>query len=344
MGTQLGIGPMSRLCIDAAIELANEQRRFLMLVASRRQIECEEQSGGYVWTTDAFARYVRERDVGGYVMLCRDHAGPWQHPSEAEMLLVDAMASAKASLAEDIRCGFDILHLDPSVNLQGTEAMLALEELHSFCQAKVGGREIAFEVGTEAQSGHVQSADELRSFLEAFTGQPMFVVAQTGTLVKEMRNVGDFAVPDPALAPQIRALVTVAQQRGARLKEHNADYLSGGALRLRPLLGIGAINVGPMLGVEHTRCLLRICANTDLVDVAERFLELAYNSHKWEKWMLPHSTASVRDKAIIAGHYVFGTEEFGIMYQHILHSAKYVPERIKSHLKLKIREIYDEIA
>jgi len=78
---QIGIGPMSKPCVDAVIDLANEHRLPLMLIASRRQIECEAQGGGYVngWTTETFARYVRGRDQGDYVLLCRDHGGPWQN-------------------------------------------------------------------------------------------------------------------------------------------------------------------------------------------------------------------------------------------------------------------------
>jgi len=39
---------------------------------------------GYVenWTTEAFASYVKERDVGGYIILARDHGGPFQGKDE----------------------------------------------------------------------------------------------------------------------------------------------------------------------------------------------------------------------------------------------------------------------
>ena len=36
---------------------------------------------------------------------------------------------------------------------------------------------------------------------------------------------------------------------------------------------------------------------------------------KWKKWMKTNSSASVIDKALIAGHYVFSSKEFKNLYQ-----------------------------
>ena len=35
-----------------------------------------------------------------------------------------------------------------------------------------------------------------------------------------------------------------------------------------------------------------------------------YSSKKWEKWILKDSKISEKQKAILAGHYVFAKEEF----------------------------------
>ena len=62
--TLLGIGPMSKNCVDVVIELANTYNIPLMLIASRRQIESEKLGRGYVnnWSTEEFAEYVKKRD------------------------------------------------------------------------------------------------------------------------------------------------------------------------------------------------------------------------------------------------------------------------------------------
>lgn len=332
--TQLGIGPMSRACVDATIELANTSRVPLMLIASRRQIECEAQGGGYVngWTTEAFAEYVRERDRGGYVVLCRDHGGPWQNYGEVKnrMQERDAMESAKHSFKVDIESGFDIVHIDPSIDIHASSPdpqviRERLFELYDFCMetARENDSDIDVEIGTEEQSGAMQHLDVMLQLLESSQAfcvrrgyrSAQFIVAQTGTLVKETRNVGTLDEPFrrggtvPAEI-QVPLLVEACGRYGVCLKEHNADYLSNEALIWHPRLGIHATNIAPEFGVAETRHILQLCEEFGLSRCAEQFLSLAYDSRKWDKWMLPDTEATDRDRAVIAGHYVFATPEF----------------------------------
>jgi hypothetical protein len=139
--TLLGVGPMSLNCVDAAIELANEYEAPLLLIASRRQIDSEEFGGGYVnnWTTAEFARYVIDRDKKGKILLARDHGGPWQSilEKEAGFGLRRAMESAKSSYRADIEAGFQVLHIDPSVDIHGQpkvdEVLDRVFDLYEFC-------------------------------------------------------------------------------------------------------------------------------------------------------------------------------------------------------------------
>ena len=55
---------------------------------------------------------------------------------------------------------------------------------------------------------------------------------------------------------------------------------------------------------------MQILENNSLGLLAVKFIELSYKSKKWYKWMLPNSTASIREKAIISGHYIFSTPEY----------------------------------
>ena len=50
----------------------------------------------------------------------------------------------------------------------------------------------------------------------------------------------------------------------------------------------------------------------------KKFLDIAFQSNKWRKWMIPNSNASQNDKAIISGHYVFSHPEFITMKNHML--------------------------
>ena len=330
--TLLGVGPMSVNCVDAAIELANDHEVPLLLIASRRQIDSEEFGGGYVnnWTTQEFAQYVTDRDKKGKILLARDHGGPWQSLKEKEagLGLRRAMDSAKSSYRADIEAGFQVIHIDPSVDIHGKpdvdEVLDRVFDLYEYCwtQAQQNRQEIIFEIGTEEQSGSTNSQEELDYTLNAVKQfcaknrlpQPTFVVIQCGTRVMEARNVGSFDSPirvaDEIPAEiQLPKMIEICNRHGIFMKEHNTDYLSDEALQWHPRLGIHAANVAPEFGVAETRALLNVLESNGLTGFADRFLEIAYDSKKWDKWMLPDTKATDRDRSVIAGHYVFAKDK-----------------------------------
>ena len=329
--TLLGVGPMSFNCVCTVIELANENVIPLMLIASRRQIDSEEFGGGYVnnWTTEEFGRFVIDHDKKGKVLLSRDHGGPWQNNKEVDekMSLRRAMESAMSSYKSDIDAGFQILHIDPCMDIHSTpsqdEVLERVFELYEFCwsYAQRSGKEIIFEIGTEEQSGSTNTQEELDYTLmemHRFCGKnnlpkPTFVVIQTGTRVMEMRNVGSFDTPirvaeEIPAEIQVPKMIEICRQYGILLKQHNTDYLSDESLQWHPRLGIHSANVAPEFGVAETKALITVLEKNKLQAIADQFLQLAFDSGKWKKWMLPDTNATDRDKSIIAGHYVFSTK------------------------------------
>ena len=330
--TLLGVGPMSVNCVETTIELANEYEVPIMLIASRRQIDSENFGGGYVnnWTTMDFANYVIDRDKKGKILLARDHGGPWQNTKEikANLGLRQAMESAKSSYLSDLEAGFQILHIDPSVDIHGQpsadEVLDRIFELYDYCytQAQKMGKEIIFEIGTEEQSGSTNSQEELDYTLNAVQlfckknrlPSPSFVVIQCGTQVMETRNIGSFDSPVRVaneIPPEIQLpkMIEICNRYGIFMKAHNTDYLTDETLQWHPKLGIHAANVAPEFGVVETKAMISIFENNGLAHLAERFLKLAYESNKWDKWMLENTQATDRDRAIIAGHYVFSKAE-----------------------------------
>jgi hypothetical protein len=330
---------MSKNCVDTVIDIANEYCTPLMLIASRRQIECEELGGGYVngWSTEEFSRYVSSRDKFGYTVLCRDHGGPWQgSETERAFGLEQAMDSAKRSYEVDILSDFKVIHIDPCVDPLGPPDRNTLQErlfeLLEFCveTSRKHNKEIYTEVGTEQINGRLEKLKEFEYFLEAIRRfceqrgyeQPVFAVGQTGTLLKETRNVGTFHInghatgesPTETCIPQ---LVDACEAYDFLLKEHNGDYLSDEVLDLHPKLGIHAVNVAPQLGVAETRVILDTCDLLGLADVKHRFLKLSLDSLKWEKWLEVNSKAGDYEKSIIAGHYVFSSPEFKELKEEI---------------------------
>lgn len=328
MTAVVGIGAVSRGTVDAALAVARRTRTPLMLIPSRRQVDAAEFGGGYLgWTTGEFAAYVRARDPLGLALLCRDHGGPWMHTAEAALTDPgEALDSAVRSFTADLDAGFGLLHLDTSEGRPGTgpvpahTAVARLVELYARCHeaARARGLDVAYEIGFEPQDVAINDPDEFKAALRlvlegieaAGAPRPRYVVAQTGTKVAELRNVGRFHDPrarDETLR-QVTTLAATCRQEGVLLKAHNCDYLTPEETVLLLRAGVDAFNVAPEYGVAETRALLRVLDETRLTRAREEFLALAYDSGKWRKWMLDPTTATDVERAIIAGHYVFRTD------------------------------------
>jgi len=330
--TQLCIGPMSKNCVDAAIELAYQYDIQMVLIASRRQIECEELGGGYVnnWTTKSFADYVRSKDPARKIILARDHGGPWQHPYEVDHYTDsnDALLSAKLSFRRDIEAGFDILHLDPvfldnfaSPEEKQKAVLNTIFDLYEYCigVSNALGKTVDFEIGTEEQSISPLSdfaffentIDRVLEFCDRKKfPAPLFFVVQTGTKILEMENIGEFPSAKEEIKEYFRKyrladIVAFCEKRGIAIKEHNTDYLSNSALQTHPELGIHAANVAPEFGVVETEKLLSIMKELDLHEELSSFIKRCVDSNKWYKWVEDEQAITDVDKTKLCGHYLF---------------------------------------
>jgi hypothetical protein len=332
--TLLAVGPMSKNCVDATVELSNSHSIPIMLIASRRQIDSKVFGGGYVngWDTAAYSRYVQDKDKKKLIFLSRDHGGPWQNNIEKQkkFTLKQAMSSAKESYMCDIDSGFKFIHIDTSMSLKGTEGnkkkcMDRLFEFYEFCHmySKKKKRDIFFEIGTEEQSGTTNTQEELEETLNETIKfcnknkfkKPTFVVIQSGTRVMEMKNVGSFDLPfrvknEVPAEIQVPQMIEICKKYNILMKEHNTDYLSNEALGWHPRLGIHAANVAPEFGVIETKAIIKIMDLLNLKELKDKFLRLSLNSGKWKKWMIKDSDATDYERSMIAGHYIFSNTEF----------------------------------
>ena len=323
--TLLGAGPMSKFSVDAIIELSNFYDLPIAMIPSRRQIECKELGGGYVenWSTEEFAKYVRLNDKGGNVLLSRDHCGPWQleqlNKDGSHKTLKDEMDLVKISIEADVRSGFDLIHLDPSLGfkhgLNKDEVREIVYELISFCES-IKTSEILYEIGTEEQV--YSSAEDVESELNTILRDleikklpaPIFYVQQTGTKVIERRNVGNFDNPldSKGYLPasfNLPRVTRLCELNGVWLKEHNADYMSNEALQWHPRFGIHAANVAPEFGYIETQTIIDLANLTSSEDLVKVMVEKVNSFGKWKKWMLEDSDSSQFEKMLIAGHYHF---------------------------------------
>ena len=337
--TLLGAGPMSKFSVDAIIELSNFYNLPIAMIPSRRQIECRELGGGYVenWSTEEFAEYVRTNDKGGNVLLSRDHCGPWQleqvNKNGLPNSLEEEMKLVKISIEADIKSGFDLIHLDPSLGfkhgLNKDEVREIVYELIHFCET-IKTSEILYEIGTEEQvySSSEDVESELKVILRDLKSKalpiPIFYVHQTGTKVVERRNVGNFDNPldSKGYLPASFNLPRVSklcELNGVWLKEHNADYMSNEALKWHPRFGIHAANVAPEFGYIETQTIINLANMTSSDDLVEIMIDKVNSLNKWKKWMLENSESDKFEKMLIAGHYHF-SEDWHIEWRSELRS------------------------
>ena len=314
--TLLGIGPMSKNCVQATLELSKEDDYPVMFIASRNQVDADELGGGYVngWNQFTFAKAVEEvaEEIGynNFYYMCRDHGGPWQRDQERNDHLPTekAMELGRKSYVADIEAGFDLLMIDPTKDPFEVGKVIPLEtvlnrtvELIEFCETERKARnlpEIGYEVGTEETNGGLTSTETYETFIlqlkEALEkrGLPMptFIVGQTGTLTRKTEQVGTFNFKNAY------DLAQMAKGYGVGLKEHNGDYLDDVTLLEHIPSEITATNVAPQYGTEETRAYLNLAAvEAKLVEnglvtepskTREVLLVHAIKSERWRKWMV----------------------------------------------------------
>ena len=291
--------------------------------------------------------------------MSRDHGGPWQNPKEISLNLglKDAMESAKKSYFADINAGFQFIHIDPSIDIHAKpnidEILERIFELYEYCWSEASkiNRKIAFEIGTEEQSGSTNSQEELEYTLNSIKifckknniPDPTFVVIQTGTKVLETSNVGSFDLPI-RVANEIPAeiilpkMLEICDNYNVMMKAHNTDYLSSESLEWHPILGIHAANVAPEFGVAETKSFIEILKEYNLNKYLDKFIEISYNSRKWEKWLKPNSKTNDLEKAIISGHYIFSNADFIDLKNQVSKSLKKKNINLDDILKSSIRE------
>lgn len=302
--SRLGISPVSKNVIDAAIQYANEHAIQLMLTASRNQVDCKALGGGYIGlSTFEFIDYVKSRSKGN-LLLCRSHAGSYQAEESKKHIGNNlAMELAIHSIEQDINAGFDLIHINCSLT---DDVYSRTHELVQQAQnfASEHNRKIYFEVTFEENLGVVSDFQKFRRSLEFIAEflQPEFVVGQTGSLVKELAQVGSFA------EKEVAQLVALSHEFGFKFKEYSVDYASPEALQLRKQAGVDAINIGSEFGVEQSKLTIELAEQYGLDAELSQFLDYAIMSEKWRKWILENPDA--RELALMAGHYIFADKQY----------------------------------
>ena len=298
--SNLGIGPVSSEIIEAVFRISHYQRRELMFIVSKNQIDYHS---GYVnnWTTKEFMDFIKEmrkRYPNSGVKVCRDHCGPGFN---GIFELEDTYKTIKA----DRENGFDLIHID-FCHFKGSKEEMLNESKKAIKYCLKLNPNILLEIGTDENVGtnfNIVNLEELEREIDFFKSfcNPEFYVVQTGSLVKEINQVGNFN------KPFIEKVSKMLKSKGLKLKEHNADYLSKEEISMRKGL-VDAMNIAPQLGVLQTIITLNKCLIYGIK--FDDFLEEVYEGERWRKWMYKNN---IKDKFllyVIAGHYHFSSEKY----------------------------------
>lgn len=349
-GTLLGIGPMSESLIRASFELAKEKDFPLMFIASRNQVDSDQFGAGYVngWNQERFVNDIKkvaeEIDFDGLYYFCRDHGGPWQRDEERRAHLDEdeAMQKGKDSYLEDIKSGFDLLMIDPTKDPFQIGKVIPLEtviertiDLIEYCeQARIELKieNISYEVGTEETNGGLTSTETYEIFINELNKRldekklphPIFIVGQTGTLVRKAEQVGSFNYDNA------EDLSRMAIKYNVGVKEHNGDYMPYEDLIKHLPAKVTATNVAPEFGTVETEAILKLvelekfAVEKGLIESKSNITQLmkknAIESRRWEKWLTEEQAAKSNEEVFedetlsneilaLGGHYTYNIDE-----------------------------------
>jgi len=308
--TLLAVCPNSAAVLEAAVRAAARNQVPMLFAATLNQVDGD---GGYTgWTQEQFVAqmraYAHRYGWDGPLYPCLDHGGPWlkdRHTLEG-LSLEETMQAVKSSLEACLQAGYQLLHIDPTVDRslapgQAISMEVVVERTLELIAFSEGERKrldlppLAYEVGTEEVHGGLVDLASFKAFLKRLreglqaTGLaavwPCFVVAQVGTDLHTTHF-------DPQAAQK---LYTIASPYGSLIKGHYTDWVENP--ESYPATGMGGANVGPEFTAEEYLAL------RDL-EVKERAMsrgqpgmapsnfmaaleQAVVDSGRWKKWLLP---------------------------------------------------------
>lgn len=308
--TLLAVCPNSAAVLEAAVQVAAHNHMPMLFAATLNQVD---RDGGYTgWTPAQFVQQIqvmaRKYSWNGPLYPCLDHGGPWlkDHHTLQRLSLEETMAEVKRSLTACLEAGYQLLHIDPTVDRTlppgqtiAIETVVARTlELIAYAEAerrRLGLPPVAYEVGTEEVHGGLVDFANFEAFLRGLRAGletrgllhawPCFIVGKVGTDL----HTTDF---DPIAAGRLYELVAPL---GSLIKGHYTDWVANP--EAYPATGMGGANVGPEFTTAEYLALAELSAKeadlcrarpgikpSNFMAVLE---QAVIDSGRWQKWLLP---------------------------------------------------------
>ena len=306
--TIFAVCPNSMSVIRAAFRAAKRNHAPIYFAATLNQIDGD---GGYTGMNQSqFTKMLQfEADrvnYNGCFITAIDHGGPWLKDKQRveNWSTEDAMNGVKKSFEDAVLAGYDLIHVDPTVDINVPKGEVIdinvvvrrtvelIEHTERFRRER-NLPEISYEVGTEEVHGGLADKATFDNFLIGLKNGlaevgladvwPCFIVGKVGTDL-------DTAIFDPEVA---RNLTSKVRPHGSWIKGHYTDGVSNP--EEYPLSGMGAANVGPEFTISEYEALKELDAlecrlaeegKVALLSGMTATLErLVYESGRWIKWL-----------------------------------------------------------
>jgi len=305
----LAVCPTSPAVVRAAIRACREAQAPLAFAVTLNQVDVDRGYTG--WTPARFVELAREMAIEegyeGPIMVGLDHGGPWLKEVQRRESwdAGRAMEGVKESLFACLEGGYDLLHIDTTIDWpQDPDRAVPIDlvvdrTLELMIQAeafrrRMGLPPVSYEVGTEEVHGGLADMDTFRRFLDGLKEGleahglsdvwPCFVVGKVGTDL----HTTEF---DPAVAGE---LTRVLDEYGSVLKGHYTDWVSNP--EAYPQARVGGANVGPEFSEVEYRALAALCRREEallardidrLSGLLPTIRTAVIASGRWQRWRLP---------------------------------------------------------
>ena len=306
--TIFAVCPNSMAVIRASFRAAKRNHAPIYFAATLNQVDGD---GGYTGMTQSqftkLLKFESERvNYTGCSIVAIDHGGPWLKDKQRveKWSTEDAMNGVKKSFEDAVLAGYDLIHVDPTVDINvpkgevidihvvAKRTVELIDHVERFRRER-NLPEISYEVGTEEVHGGLADETTFDTFLSELKSGlaavgladvwPCFIVGKVGTDL-------DTAVFDPEVARNLTAKV---RPHGSWIKGHYTDGVSNP--EEYPLSGMGAANVGPEFTIGEYEALKELDALENrfaeegkiamLSGMAATLERLVYESGRWIKWL-----------------------------------------------------------
>lgn len=300
--------PNSLSVIKASLRSAKRNSSVIKFAATLNQVDGD---GGYTGLSqDQFVKTIYQEAAAihftGPIIIAIDHGGPWLKDlhNREKWPYEKTLASVKKSFEAAIAAGYDLIHVDPTIDITLPKGeiieidLVAERTIDLIVHAENfrrshGYPRIAYEVGTEEVHGGLADLEVFDRFLRLLKEGlkrhqledvwPCFVVGKVGTDLHT-------ATFDPVVAKQ---LTDIVQQYGSVIKGHYSDNVTNP--EDYPRSGMGGANVGPEFTEREYEGLIELCEiETRLLaegkvakpsNLKAMLWEAVINSQRWKKWL-----------------------------------------------------------